>query len=302
MQNRLDELKAVSADSSPAHKKWEKGDVEVEMVKVDVDVEKKDVDETIVAFQTIMEGIKKIEKNIETINLLKQRSKQEVKEDAQRKIMEELDRAMVNSKRDARFVKSELDRISLENNKYCAANEGSTSAQMRKNLLNTHARHFQEVVQEYQNAGDAFRESLKERIARQARIVKEDITEDQIEELMQSPTPAAIFQSAVVQMDDRMIDAVQEIEDRHKGMLAIEQGVKEIQELFQDMACLVDLQQESLDVIERNVQDTSKYTRDAEQNMIKAEQHAKNSRRKQCWILLIIACIAMVIVLFIILK
>lgn len=73
------------------------------------------------------------------------RSRQEVKDDAQRKIMEDLDRAMVASKRDARFVKSELDRLTVENQKFISAHEGSTSAQMRKNLLNTHARHFQQV-------------------------------------------------------------------------------------------------------------------------------------------------------------
>lgn len=154
---------------------------------------------------------------------------------------------------------------------------------------------------EYQTAGDAFRESLKERIARQARIVKEDITEDQIEELMNSPSPGAIFQSAVVRLDDRMIDVVHEIEDRHKGMLAIEQGVKEIQELFQDMACLVDLQQETLDVIEKNVLDASKNTKEGEKNMIKAEKHSKNARKAQCWILFIIAVVAILIVVFVIL-
>ncbi|KMS65358.1 hypothetical protein BVRB_036800, partial [Beta vulgaris subsp. vulgaris] len=138
MQSRLDELKLASAESSPANKK----EASVEMVKIDVD---DNVDEAIAAFQGIMTGIQKIEKNIEVINALKQRSRQEVKDDAQRKIMEDLDRAMVASKRDARFVKSELDRMTIENQKYIAAHEGSTSAQMRKNLLNTHARHFQQV-------------------------------------------------------------------------------------------------------------------------------------------------------------
>lgn len=83
----------------------------------------------------------------------------------------------------------------------------------------------------------------------------------------------------MMQMDDQLVDAVKDIEDQHKGMLKIEQGVREIQELFQDMAVLVDLQQETLDVIERNVQDTAKYTRDAEKNITQAEVYQKNSRK-----------------------
>ncbi|SPQ97508.1 t-SNARE coiled-coil homology domain-containing protein [Plasmodiophora brassicae] len=294
MQSRLDDLKA--SGDSPNDKKVE---TKVEMVKLEIERGKSEVDESLAPFAAVMAGIQKIEKHVETINLLKQRSKQEVKDDAQRKIMEDLERTMIASKREARTVKSELDRIAAENAKL--EDQGSTTAQIRKNLLNTHARHFQEVVIEYQTAGDAFRESLKERIARQARIVKEDITEDQIEELMNSPSPGAIFQSAVVRLDDRMIDVVHEIEDRHKGMLAIEQGVKEIQELFQDMACLVDLQQETLDVIEKNVLDASKNTKEGEKNMIKAEKHSKNARKAQCWILFIIAVVAILIVVFVIL-
>lgn len=66
MQNRLDELKLASAEVSPANKK----EASVEMVKIDVD---DNIDETVAAFQGIMSGIQKIEKNIETINTLKQR-------------------------------------------------------------------------------------------------------------------------------------------------------------------------------------------------------------------------------------
>jgi t-SNARE complex subunit (syntaxin) len=83
----------------------------------------------------------------------------------------------------------------------------------------------------------------------------------------------------MMQMDDQLVDAVKDIEDQHKGMQKIEQGVREIQELFQDMAVLVDLQQETLDVIERNVQDTAKYTREAEKNITQAEVYQKNSRK-----------------------
>lgn len=103
-----------------------------------------------------------------------------------------------------------------------------------------------------------------------------------LQELIESDNPGAIFQNAMMQMDDQLVDAVKDIEDQHKGMVKIEQGVREIQELFQDMAVLVDLQQETLDVIERNVQDTAKYTRDAEKNITQAEVYQKNSRKVRC--------------------
>ena len=193
--------------------------------------------------------------------------------------MKDLDRVMLQTKREARGIKKTLDTLMASNEEYCKKHEGSTSAQMRKNMLATHCRQFQDTMTEFQGASESFRQSLKDRIARQARIVQEDITDEKIEEMLESDNPGAIFQNAMMQMDDTMVDAVKDIEDQHKGMQQIEQGVKEIQELFQDMAVLVDLQQETLDVIERNVQDTAKYTHDAEKNITQAEVYQKQSRK-----------------------
>jgi t-SNARE complex subunit (syntaxin) len=95
--------------------------------------------------------------------------------------MRDLDRVMLQSKREARHIKQTLDTLMAENEAYEKKHPGATSAQMRKNMLATHCRQFQDVMNDFQNSTQAFRQSLKERIARQARIVQEDITDDQIE-------------------------------------------------------------------------------------------------------------------------
>ena len=87
-----------------------------------------------------------------------------------------------------------------------------------------------------------------------------------------------VFATAL-QHNGHLIDAIEEIEQQRDGMRRIEQGVTEIRELFQDMAMLVDLQQETLDVIEHNVTTAVQHTKKAEEQIQNAEDHAKAARK-----------------------
>eukprot|EP00474_Spongospora_subterranea_P012014 CRZ12472.1 hypothetical protein [Spongospora subterranea] len=252
------------------------------------------------AFQPSNARIHQIETGIKEIDVLEQRSRVEVQEDSQRDIMNELDRVIISIKRDMRFVRSQLDRISQENDVHRQKTPGSVLVQVRTNLINTTERSFHEVVEQYHRAGESFRDQLKERIARQSRIVKENITEYEIETMLQSPSPGTIFQDSIARMDDSTLHVVHDIQTRHKGMLAIEQGLKDIEELFHDMTCMVSLQQETLDVIGNNVERMTTYARDAQENIEKAARHARSSRKKACWSISLLACIIVGIVLAVI--
>ena len=107
-------------------------------------------------------------------------------------------------------------------------------------------------------------------------LVKDDITDAEIEELMESDNPGQIFQQVMI--NDQLVEAVTEIEERHARMLKIEQGVKEVQELFNDLALLVDMQQETLDIIEENIKKTATYTEQGRVNIQKAEEYGKKAR------------------------
>lgn len=147
MQSRLDELRTANTlDAKKA------GEVRIEMVDLSAGIagDTAHLGDAFAAFASINVAIGKIENHLETIHALERQSKQEVKEEAHRRIMENLDRTMIAAKREVRFIKAELDKMSSENARYLANNPGATSGQMKKNLLNTHARHFQVTVQAYQ--------------------------------------------------------------------------------------------------------------------------------------------------------
>jgi len=85
-------------------------------------------------------------------------------------LMKELDTIMDSCKKEATIAKNLLAKLEEENKKFAAANPSSTTTQIRSNLLATNTRSFNTVMRDYQAATESFRDSLRQRIGRQARI------------------------------------------------------------------------------------------------------------------------------------
>jgi len=65
--------------------------------------------------------------------------------------------------------------------------------------------------------------------------------------------------------------------------------------LFRDLATLVDLQQESLDVIENRINHAKDYAEKAEVQLQEAEQYQTKARKRKCMILIVLLIILIVI-------
>jgi len=96
-------------------------------------------------------------------------------------------------------------------------------------------------------------------------------------------------------ISDDLEDVVRDIEERHQDILKLERQVLEVYELFRDLAQLVDLQQDSLDVIDARVQSAKNYTERAEVELTEAEDYQKKARKRQCIILGIVIAVLVII-------
>jgi t-SNARE complex subunit (syntaxin) len=89
-------------------------------------------------------------------------------------------------------------------------------------------------------------------------------------------------------ISDDMQGVVEDIEERHQGILRLESQVLEVYELFRDLAVLVDMQQEHLDVISNNILNAKAFTQKAEVDLVVAENYQKKARKRQCCIVILI--------------
>lgn len=87
------------------------------------------------------------------------------------------------------------------------------------------------------------------------------------------------------------------IVEREAEIRNIEQGVTELNELFRDVAHIVNEQGEMLDTIHENVENTRTDTRGADLELRSAARYQRNARSKACCLLLILAVILTVIIL-----
>eukprot|EP00483_Globobulimina_turgida_P001306 UN01308 len=180
---------------------------------------------------------------------LEKRAKSETTQTQHKDIMSELDALISSTMTYAKAVNNKIKIYKQKNDEYEKEHPHSTLSQWRVNKLNTSTLRFQKALQAFNSASDSFKRSLRTKIARQARLVNQDITDEQIEEIVESNDPTAFMQQALM-IPDAMIDRVVDIEKRHEGILNIEKGVRELHELWGQLAVLIDDPQEQLDHIE----------------------------------------------------
>lgn len=289
MQDRLGEL-FKGGDTTTT---TENGDIHL-----DVMGERKDggeVDSSLENFEQIKRITDRIHENSRHVKDLKIKSNKECAGEAQKAIFADLDSTMEKTAGLAKKAKAIIEVCEKDNAAYAKDHPKAPSLMFRKNMLDTSKRQMKKAFEDFQASSEEFKKALEEKITRQAKIVNPDITDDAIEELIQSKDPQAFMKDQMMGPSAHVIDRVAEIEERHEGILRIEQGVKEIQELFNDLAFLVDIQGEKLQNIEDNVMQTSEYTAAAGVELKKAEVSAKKARKKQCYIL--ICCLIILVVI-----
>uniref|UniRef100_A0A4W4DQY3 t-SNARE coiled-coil homology domain-containing protein n=1 Tax=Electrophorus electricus TaxID=8005 RepID=A0A4W4DQY3_ELEEL len=117
---------------------------------------------------------------------------------------------------------------------------------------------FHQAMSEYNEAEMAQRENCKTRIQRQAEIMGKEVTGDQIEEMVETGK-WNMFSDDLVADGRTFRSVLNEIENRHKELLELESRIRDIHDLFFQLALLVEEQGAMVNNIEANVCATQEY-------------------------------------------
>jgi len=189
-----------------------------------------------------------------------------------------------------------------KNDTYSAKHKGSSTAQWRVNQLNTCTKRFKEASSEFSSKLNDFNKMLQQTQNRQLDIVSDKkLSSQEKEQLLENPGEAQRYlqQQLNLEISDAMMDRIVELEERYEGMLRIEQSIRELQELWQELYIMITEQQELLDNISYNVTQTKDYVQSGVHHLEAAEQHQKTSRKLQlclgiCVIVILIIVLAVV--------
>ncbi|XP_022539219.1 syntaxin 3b isoform X2 [Astyanax mexicanus] len=173
----------------------------------------------------------------------------------------------------------------------------SADMRIRKSQHAVLSRKFVDVMTKYNEAQMDFREKSKGRIQRQLEITGKATTDDELEEMLEGGN-AAVFTAGIIDSGISK-QALSEIESRHKDIVRLESSIKELHDMFVDIAMLVESQGDIINNIEVNVSKAVDHVEVAKAETKKAVRYQSKARKKTiiivCVVLAILAIIALII-------
>lgn len=197
------------------------------------------MDEFFEQVEEIRSFIDKIAENVEEVK--RKHSAILASPNPDEKTKEELEELMSDIKKTANKVRSKLKSIEQSIEQEEGLNRSSADLRIRKTQHSTLSRKFVEVMSEYNATQSDYRERCKGRIQRQLEITGRTTTSEELEDMLESGNPA-IFASGIIMDSSISKQALSEIETRHSEIIKLENSIRELHDMFMDMAMLVESQ------------------------------------------------------------
>jgi len=200
-------------------------------------------------------------------------------------------------------VKSELEELQRDLNAEKIVHPNEPETRIKISSYTAFSNKFSEILKEFQNVQIEYKNAMKNKIARQARIIDSTLTDEQVLSLVNDPEGAQrlFAQQTLGKTHIKVQNSLSDIQDRYNDIRKIEQGVQAIHEMFLQMALLVQTQGATIDSIDHNLNQAQNYIKTANTKLMTAKRdHEKSQKWK--WIIILAILIVGAIVLFLFIK
>lgn len=245
-------------------------------------------------------GIDEVERNLEQLRMLQQRTLDDADSSSSSAANRQLDTLSTET---MALYRSLTDRVRTM--------KSNSESQTPKNKpqVSRVDRRLKSAIQQYQSVESQFQKRTQEQMARQYRIVRPDASEQEVRAAVEDTSGGQVFSQALMQSDrqGRARAALSAVQDRHRALQKIEQQMIELSQLFQDMDTLVVQQEAAVTQIEQKGEEVVDNLDKGNMEMGVAVNTARSTRKKK-WICLgisvaiIIIIVVVVVVYFLVIK
>ncbi|OAA73860.1 syntaxin [Cordyceps fumosorosea ARSEF 2679] len=236
-------------------------------------------------------GISQIERNLEQLRMLQQRTLDDADSSSSSAANRQLDALSSETMAQYRELTERVRTV-----------KSSPEANTPKNKpqVGRVDRRLKQAIQQYQQVESGFRKRTQDQMARQYRIVRPDASEQEVRAAVEDTSNTQVFSQALMQSgrQGQARAALSAVQDRHKALVKIEQQMVELSQLFQDMDTLVVQQEAAVMQIEQKGEEVVENLDKGNEEMGVAVNTARKTRKKK-WICLGI-CVAILVVIVII--
>ncbi|XP_067128029.1 syntaxin-like [Centruroides vittatus] len=211
----------------------------------------------------------------------------------EKKIKAELDELMDSIRRLSNKTRAKLKLMEqdIEDEK---SNTVTTEFRIRQAQLNALTRQLVDIMSDFNQIQIEYKKKCEDRIKKQLKITGQEITDEQLQDMLEQENPA-IFIKDIVMETKKAQETLDDINARHADIMKLERNIKELHEMFMDMAMIIENQGEIIDRIEFNVQNTVEYTEKAKNEIVQALELQKKSRKLKIIIIVVVLVIIIVI-------
>jgi syntaxin 1B/2/3 len=165
-------------------------------------------------------------------------------------------------------------------------NNNEEIAKIRRNQCTQLSKRLSNIIADYQKTNESYKTMKKNRAARLIKIsYGESITDEKAQEMAQEVIEGKreIFQQSK--------NKLAEIMENREDILRIERSMRELNQMFNDLSILVNEQGEVIIQVHDNVIDANKKVEKGREELGKAKEYQKKSRRKMVWL---VGCIGVI--------
>jgi syntaxin 1A len=189
------------------------------------------------------------------------------------KVNEELKKVTDEIKKNSEIVRQKLRKLEADTNK-------DKYQRIRQAQISYLLASFTNILCEYNVVQIQHRDNCKERIRRQLQISGRQISEREVETLVDSEN-LQIFTQAMLEQTKRSKQTLQDVEDRNKEILKLEKSIMQVKEMFQDVHMLIESQGIIINNIEHNFVQSEESSKVAAKNIEQALLKKRKARKKK---------------------
>jgi t-SNARE complex subunit (syntaxin) len=143
---------------------------------------------------------------------------------------------------------------------------------------------FQTVISVTRVIRDDFKNSFKSKVERQVRMIDENLTDEEIDQITEDPRALQklIASKTIGKAHLKLQYAVSDIIDKYQEIQNLEKSVQYILKLLNDISIMVHEQGEFLNDIEKDLQKTTKYLEKGVKTLEGKKVQAIKSRKRMC--------------------
>ncbi|CAI9779823.1 unnamed protein product [Fraxinus pennsylvanica] len=251
--------------------------------------------------QEIEKHSEKLDKLLKKLQDAHEESKAVTKAAAMKAIKKRMEKDVDEVGKIARLIKSkieELDKENLANRQKPGCGKGSGVDRSRTATTVAMKKKFKDKMSEFQTLRESIHQEYREVVERRVFTVTGNrADEETIDRLIETGDSEQIFHKAIQEQGrGQIMDTLAEIQERHGAVRDLEKKLLDLQQIFMDMAVLVDAQGDMLDNIESQVSSAVDHVQSGNTALQKAKSLQKNSRKWMCIAILILLIIVAIIV------